>query len=218
MQINPDPRRKKLIEAVAIVSIVSIHADQSRLQSCKDSYAQESDWFQSYQFMQINPDQDQEEIDERQEISFNRINSCRSIPTTRSRTGKAYWNHSFNRINSCRSIPTKLVWHNMWYGRAVSIVSIHADQSRPKFPKYEDWVADRVSIVSIHADQSRLDDFCKWFDSLSEEFQSYQFMQINPDINLIGTDTEASYWFQSYQFMQINPDRVYTKSVFMESS
>ena len=65
---------------------------------------------------------------------FNRINPNRSIPTTRSRSGKAYWNHSFqsyqskqinpdddivttptfvpgkgfNRINQDRSIPTQI--------------------------------------------------------------------------------------------------------------
>ena len=37
-------------------------------------------------------------------------------------------------------------------------------------------------------------------------FQSYQFMQINPDVSFMQKWTLVLIVFQSYQFMQINPD------------
>ena len=136
-------------------------------------------WFQSYQFMQINPD-----------IAIIVVEAC---------------------------------------ALSVSIVSIHADQSRLG-KKEESWKKDRwVSIVSIHADQSRqVED--KYMATIQLKFQSYQFMQINPDgikttchlitnevsIVSIHADQSRPVWdeydsfaavlFQSYQFMQINPD------------
>ena len=87
---------------------------------------------------------------------FNRINSCRSIPTMNTWNPKRYRYYKvsivsihadqsrlclsmfslfidsgcFNRINSCRSIPTE---RSVEYGHSfyqVSFVSIHADQSR----------------------------------------------------------------------------------------
>ena len=112
--------------------------------------------FQSYQFMQINPDHFIFQIPLMRTGSFNRINSCRSIPTTM--YGNTILNPStmfqsyqfmqinpdgyntvssfeyvlgFNRINSCRSIPTRIYELSHSYSMyLVSIVSIHADQSR----------------------------------------------------------------------------------------
>ena len=55
MQINPDHAERLKKIGYKIVSIVSIHADQSR----RDEKGMESCGvfkFQSYQFMQINPD------------------------------------------------------------------------------------------------------------------------------------------------------------------
>ena len=40
--------------------------------------------FQSYQFMQINPDVKVEFVTKKELLGFNRINSCRSIPTSHS--------------------------------------------------------------------------------------------------------------------------------------
>ena len=39
-------------------------------------------------------------------------------------------------------------------------------------------------------------------------FQSYQFMQINPDLFNYKNPKKDSELFQSYQFMQINPDNI----------
>ena len=108
--------------------------------------------------MQINPDNDGQWYHwvggwQR----FNRINSCRSIPTMsiattvldaaenvsivsihadQSRPGHALAAERligitrFNRINSCRSIPTPIASVYIFQENRVSIVSIHADQSR----------------------------------------------------------------------------------------
>ena len=86
--------------------------------------------FQSYQFMQINPDN---------------MNLTVQQKTYR----------CFNRINSCRSIPTKYVFIQIERSLIVSIVSIHADQSRHIQHACLSRQYYCVSIVSIHADQSR---------------------------------------------------------------
>ena len=62
--------------------------------------------FQSYQFMQINPDQGKLLRKYSRNPSFNRINSCRSIPTWELLIIPLMYFSSFNRINSGRSIPT----------------------------------------------------------------------------------------------------------------
>ena len=64
-------------------------------------------------------------------LGFNRINSCRSIPTINSGFFVLFQRSCFNRINSCRSIPT------------------------------------------VEAPEDK--------NTEEKEFQSYQFMQINPD-------------------------------------
>ena len=115
-----------------------------------------SNRFQSYQFMQINPDEGNLNLLHKlQDEGFNRINSCRSIPTWFQRNHiqmcwirfQSYqfmqinpdqmlyvWvfstKKSFNRINSCRSIPTAHAFGDTFILTGVSIVSIHADQSR----------------------------------------------------------------------------------------
>ena len=162
--------------------------------------------------------------------SFNRINSVRSIPT--SRLHFIYVNHflSFNRINSVRSIPTFKIPLAAKSEELVSIVSIQADQSRHLMEMICNHVKTKVSIVSIQADQSRLNIF--WFDiSVINRFQSYQFRQINPDalrdgksikctwtVSIVSIQADQSrrvllsrhehyrLEFQSYQFRQINPD------------
>ena len=163
------------------VSIVSIHADQSRPLIVAFGVFLHS-------------------------ASFNRINSCRSIPTSMMKTVQAMRKICFNRINSCRSIPT---WNRSWL----------------KFNLY--WTCfNRInscrSIPTIKQQNT-------W--SPTNLFQSYQFMQINPDPNgnLYGSSRDIGFnrinscrsiptWeqsshgqqdnmlFQSYQFMQINPD------------
>ena len=106
MQINPDGGHSSQARcAYFYVSIVSIHADQSRQsKDCKliETYQR----FQSYQFMQINPDHLTIGLTLGSNISFNRINSCRSIPTLNKAIALPRALESFNRINSCRSIPT----------------------------------------------------------------------------------------------------------------
>ena len=70
--------------------------------------------------------------------------------------GSILYLRSFNRINSCRSIPTI--------------------------------------------------DSGFWSFSPQRKFQSYQFMQINPDQYDEDSASDEEDMFQSYQFMQINPD------------
>ena len=89
--------------------------------------------FQSYQFRQINPDGDYESAAQAQaDVSFNRINSGRSIPTNVIPALPTKEEEGFNRINSGRSIPTSEgIGYAHAFGDEVSIVSIQADQSRP---------------------------------------------------------------------------------------
>ena len=89
----------------------------------------------------------------------------------------------------------------------VSIVSIHADQSRLNNEVHIENITIKVSIVSIHADQSRRK-MTALIVLLLETFQSYQFMQINPDRCLKWFNQSIERRFQSYQFMQINPDEI----------
>ena len=46
------------------------------------------------------------------------------------------------------------------------------------------------------------------FDTTCDMFESYQFMQINPDQAFDRILENKRKKFQSYQFMQINPDEV----------
>ena len=194
------------------VSIVSIQADQSRLYQINlicygmaefqsyqfrqinpdDDYGEhaggEFHWFQSYQFRQINPDS-VVETRYTTTTSFNRINSGRSIPTKNETARKTLLTLGFNRINSGRSIPTWWSVHRRAFIESVSIVSIQADQSRP----------------GLHA---------RNFYQVALTFQSYQFRQINPD------KIENMYDVPSYKcFNRINsgrsiPTRLYSICIY----
>ena len=80
-QINPDYVLESLQSYLEDVSIVSIQADQSRLDFNGITYRCA-------------------------ESGFNRINSGRSIPTLDSKLDSSELTSGFNRINSGRSIPT----------------------------------------------------------------------------------------------------------------
>ena len=56
MQINPDSAEVNYTKLMQNVSIVSIHADQSRPEGLTKVNVYIDASFQSYQFMQINPD------------------------------------------------------------------------------------------------------------------------------------------------------------------
>ena len=64
-----------------------------------------------------------------------------------------------------------------------------------------------VSIVSIQTDQSRPQGKEKLYEVVFR-FQSYQFRQINPDLNEYDLADPSQMSFQSYQSRQINPDAV----------
>ena len=142
-------------ECFALVSIVSIQADQSRQQKYRealdfikkfqsyqfrqinpDNAAEHSTvkkvfGFQSYQFRQINPDATCGLINSRCRICFNRINSGRSIPTSVSEfisncLHQPFQSYQFRQINPGKSNHTK----SKEVKNDVSIVSIQADQSR----------------------------------------------------------------------------------------
>ena len=90
-----------------LVSIVSIQADQSRLE---------------------------EETSERvleTRVSIVSIQADQSRPFTKLPTKEEIYYRGFNRINSGRSIPTSYKGSRALKREEVSIVSIQADQSRP---------------------------------------------------------------------------------------
>ena len=165
-----------------VVSIVSIHADQSRqdwvadreeqhrsfnrINSCRSiptfnfggCYAHYIDEFQSYQFMQINPDITISDTLTTSMISFNRINSCRSIPTGSiwSKDGDEldqFQSYQFMQIN-----PDKVGNHNL-HPNVVSFNRINSCRSIPTY-----WRFHMAKATYM--------------------FQSYQFMQINPDCGM----------------------------------
>ena len=88
-------------------------------------------------------------------MGFNRINSCRSIPTVLPHEVELKFSPVFQSYQFMQINPDLLFIQHELDGTAVSIVSIHADQSRLKKPNSEAHGTNR--------------------------FQSYQFMQINPD-------------------------------------
>ena len=106
MQINPDIEIWYFDDYGDHVSIVSIHADQSRPLKTKERISRNKHAFQSYQCMQINPDKAEINLEVCvivfQSYQFMQINPDIGYYITK-RTAKA----------------------------VVSIVSIHADQSRP---------------------------------------------------------------------------------------
>ena len=113
-------------------------------------------------------------------MGFNRINSCRSIPTVLPHEVELKFSPVFQSYQFMQINPDLLFIQHELDGTAVSIVSIHADQSRLSLHKGGKFV-NGVSIVSIHADQSR-PKLRNSYRNRTAEFQSYQFMQINPDL------------------------------------
>ena len=191
--------------------------------------------FQSYQFMQINPDEGTFLSSTGQIICrFNRINSCRSIPTQSQydrsppcpevsivsiqadqsrRVQEQYPNaeielfqsYQFRQIN-----PDISRGGFRSLSLIVSIVSIQADQSRLNKEAISGTLTRTVSIVSIQADQSR-QDHEKALVEIINKFQSYQFRQINPDELKFEIDKEEkSVSIVSIQADQSRPDRTVT--------
>ena len=157
--------------------------------------------------MQINPDLVKITSKPTIRKGFNRINSCRSIPTTEltfipSKAKYKFQSYQFMQINPDLDISQP----NTSSLTSVSIVSIHADQSRRQSGSRLANRGNMVSIVSIQADQSRrrvwsLGNVRFWVVSIVS-IQADQSRPVSdkpitmPKINL----------FQSYQFRQINPD------------
>ena len=161
----------------------TIQADQSR-HKFLNHYDLNMEKFQSYQFRQINPDDDIAFLKKNKNKSFQSYQFRQINPDTEISQPLLTTNSCFNRINSGRSIPTE---RNTWIeiGRLrVSIVSIQADQSRRwKHARKSTHVCE-VSIVSIQADQSRQEQSWLLLKQIWT-FQSYQFRQINPDEYLL---------------------------------
>ena len=107
MQINPDTRHHSLrCEVRNLVSIVSIQADQSRLVHEMQQSKQHAGWFQSYQFRQINPDNHWHNGKRQgKRVSIVSIHADQSRQLLCLNTS-VILRLSFNRINSCRSIQT----------------------------------------------------------------------------------------------------------------
>ena len=101
-------------------------------------------------------------------LGFNRINSCRSIPTTEltfipSKAKYKFQSYQFMQINPDLDISQP----NTSSLTSVSIVSIHADQSRRQSGSRLANRGNMVSIVSIQADQSRRRCLIKTITSLN---------------------------------------------------
>ena len=137
---------------------------------------------------------------------FNRINSCRSIPTARYMEKPLWLNLCFNRINSCRSIPTQVhLCH-----REHIIICFNRINSCRSIPTTAEIALEKcfivVSIVSIHADQSRQSLVMHTNSEISLGFNRINSCRSIPTIALVNEVGEEQ-MFQSYQFMQINPDK-----------
>ena len=172
----------------------------------KLGYAFEGEKFQSYQFRQINPDSKWNLMGLQIFLSFNRINSDRSIPTRCPKSGSIStaevsivsiqtdqsrhvsgvilqrdFSPRFNRINSDRSIPTwfryKALYDKLTTFQSYQFRQINPDNVRMRIQRLQHWM-----------------------------FQSYQFRQINPDCAIGLWCIRIDMSFQSYQFRQINPD------------
>ena len=111
----------------------------------------------------------------------------------------------FNRINSCRSIPTSLSQLMVKLITKVSIVSIHADQSRHRNGRDGEVFTEGFNRINS----------CRSIPTcLKPEHLKYctrGFNRINscrsiPTYHMRYGRTHYHNRFQSYQFMQINPD------------
>ena len=101
---------------------------------------------------------------------FNRINPNRSIPTTRSRSGKAYWNHSFQSYQSKQINPDDDIVTTPTFvpGKGFNLDYMSASDEQ-EFQSYQS-----KQIYPDHGATINL--------SKRKKFQSYQFRQINPDM------------------------------------
>ena len=120
------------------------------------------DWFQSYQFMQINPDSKYFLVALYSSSGFNRINSCRSIPTrdlgffaTRL---IAFQSYQFMQINPDQQKFEKAIHEHTMF-QSYQFMQINPDI----YHGYIKFTIIIVSIVSIHADQSRRTHVCEEF-------------------------------------------------------
>ena len=136
--------------------------------------------FQSYQFRQINPDPDVVRLGVQYKEKFQSY-QFRQINPDMGNIFRGWIVYlSFNRINSGRSIPTMVKVKTCSVGYSVSIVSIQADQSRHL--RLRNSVRLSTSFQSYQFRQINPDyvnvNLCK---DNKLKFQSYQFRQINPD-------------------------------------
>ena len=140
-----------------------------------------TEWFQSYQFSQINPDK---RCPTRttfnssgfQSYQFRQINPDLVQDPTRLIGIIAFQSYQFRQIN-----PDYCMVQLTWYWKqTVSIVSIQADQSRQKKTLLK--ISLFLSFNRINSGRS-IPTWQKRFTNTKEiqEFQSYQFRQINPD-------------------------------------
>ena len=111
-----------------------------------------------------------------------------------------FQSYQFRQINPDLTVGSAL--SQLAY--AVSIVSIQADQSRPRQIQICLYRCNRVSIVSIQADQSRRVQTGNLWQVIGG------FNRINSGRSIPTNVAEATQTmqlsFQSYQFRQINPD------------
>ena len=175
-QINPDTAKAVLHKLNEIVSIVSIQADQSRRLNQNQRIKRQLS-FQSYQFRQINPDRRSSLWSFPLQAVFQSYQFMQINPDNMKFHSNISLESCFNRINSCRSIPTPSDKPQLATRTAVSIVSIHADQSRHRDNPTIISGGALVSIVSIHADQSRRD---KWGKNL-RKFRRVSIVSIHAD-------------------------------------
>ena len=87
----------------------------------------------------------------------------------------------FNRINSCRSIPTSLSQLMVKLITKVSIVSIHADQSRHRNGRDGEVFTEGFNRINSCRSIPTVFEALAGVETMPQ-FQSYQFMQINPDL------------------------------------
>ena len=153
-QIKPDKWNTVEFLVNWYVSIVSIQTDQSRPLAVANSI--------------------------RHSLSFNRINSDRSIPTSTNTTWQIRHRCRFNRINPDRSTPTGHWSHQLQRSYRVSIVSIQTDQYRQV--KNRSIGRNSNSFNRINPNSSIPTEEMEQFASAGvPTFQSYQSKQINPD-------------------------------------
>ena len=93
------------------------------------------------------------------------------------------------------------------FNRINSCRSIPTCEEDISITYYETWFQS-YQFMQINPDRIRRINMGLW----NNMFQSYQFMQINPDVGITWFKRVLKKSFQSYQFMQINPDNEYLES------